>query len=73
MPIELIWSSDFQFTQSILTEIPPNMSHTHAIPGGAEGFSSPKLSLPGLTAVFIPRANIEVLCAEKSISPEESK
>jgi hypothetical protein len=40
------------------------------IPGRAEGFSSPTLSLPGLM-VFVPQANIEEMCAEKSISPRE--
>lgn len=31
------------------------------------------MSPPGLVTVFVPRANIEVVCAEESISPGESK
>lgn len=47
--------------------IPPILT----IPGRVEGFSSPTLSLPGVIMAFVPQANIEVMCAEKSISPRE--
>jgi hypothetical protein len=54
--------------------IPPNVSHTHKIPGGAEeGFSSPTSSPLGLVANFCTGVNIEVKCAEESISPGQSK